>query len=72
MVAMGFLIVIGAAFLLLLAVAGILFVGFCALTAGGVGFWWWRSRKAKANPTAVGNAPKTGGTVGDQDSRSGR
>jgi hypothetical protein len=72
MVAMGFLIVIGAAFLLLLAVAGILFVGFCALTAGGVGFWWWRSRKAKANPTADGSAPKAGETVGDQDSRSGR
>jgi hypothetical protein len=72
MVAMGFFILIGAAFLLLLAVAGIVFVGFCALAAGGVGFWWWRSRKAKANATADGNAPKTGEAVGDQDSRSGR
>jgi len=72
MVAMGFFILIGAAFLLMLAVAGILLLGFGALAAGGVGFWWWRSRKSKANPATEGNAPKTGGTAGDQDSRSGR
>ena len=72
MVAMGFFILSGAAFLVRLLVAGILVVGFCALAAGGVGFWWWRSRKAKANPTADGSTPKTGEAVGDQDSRSGR
>jgi len=72
MVAMGYFILIGAAFLAMLVVAGILFVGFCALTAGGVGFWWWRSRKAKAIPPADGSAPKAGEAVGDQDRRSGR
>jgi hypothetical protein len=74
MIAMGFLILIAGAFLLMVAVAGILFLSFLTLAAGGAGFWWYRSRKTKGKSAVVpsGTAPRPSGTAENQDSRSGR
>jgi hypothetical protein len=71
---MGYLILIAGAFLLLVAVAGLAFVVFLTLAAGGVGFWWHRSRKAKGKPAATpsGTPRSPSQTESGQDNRSGR